>query len=414
MEHIPFELSEVASGKQVFDWVVPQSWELHSFTLTGPGGEIICSSEDSNLHVVSHSEPFFGQIRGSDLREHCHVLPDMPNAIPYVTAYYKKTWGICMSQDQVSRLEDGETYDVHLDVTKTDGHLVFGEALLPGSSSKEILISSYLCHPSMGNNELSGPLAMVRLYELLKSRDRVFTYRFLIAPETIGSLAFMSEAAPEKLDRIYLAAVLTCLGGPARNLSVKQAKSKWLGKPAEIDYFLEALRDSGALEWREFTPLHGSDERQFSSEGANLTTIQFARTVYGDYEEYHTSLDNLDFMNCKAVEKSALQIYDIFTKFEQVLEVPSSKHLAGEPFLSRYGLYPAINAPSTHYGDNREKFNASIPAKLDAILLLLSLVDSQRSILEIAKLTGAQLGDLLEASKLLQANDVIYFEEIIP
>ena len=409
MEHIPFELVKVASGTQVFDWTVPQAWELHSFTLTGPRGELICSSDDSNLHVVSHSEPFFGQMRGSELREHCHVLPDIPNAIPYVTAYYKKTWGICMSQNQLSRVKDGETYKVHLDVTKTDGHLVFGEALLPGSSSREVLISSYLCHPSMGNNELSGPLAMIRLYELLKSRDHVFTYRFLIAPETIGSLAFMSNATPEKLDRIHLAAVLTCLGGPAKQLSVKQTKSKWLGNPADIDYLLESLRDSGKLDLREFTPLNGSDERQFSSEGANLTTVQFARTVYGDYKEYHTSLDTLEFMDCRAVEESAQQIYDIFMMLEQVLDVPSSKHLAGEPFLSRYGLYPAINAPSTHYGDNRESFDASIPAKLDSILLLLSLVNGERSILEIARLTDAQPGDLLEAAKLLQANGVIQF-----
>ena len=290
--HIPLETTEIPTGTRVYDWTVPPEWRLNRATLTDPDGDIVLDTEDSNLHVLNFSIPFEGQVELDALQAHLHSIPEMPNAVPYVTSYYNRRWGLCMSDRQRQELKQG-IYKVSIDAEIHDGHLVYAQCELAGDSDETILITSYLCHPSLANNELSGPLGLVRLYELLKALPtRRYTYRFLLIPETIGSIAFLATEGQELTDKIVGGAVLTCLGGPASQLSMKLSRRDWTDMPSRMDLLAVDVSelDKEGFTVRPFTPAAGSDERQFCSPGINWPILQSARTIYGQYEEYHRNI----------------------------------------------------------------------------------------------------------------------------
>lgn len=230
-EHMDLEIHGIPTGTRVLDWTVPQEWTLRRARLFGPDGATVLDTEDSNLHVLNFSEPFSGEMELDALQAHLYSDPTQPDAVPYVTSYYVPRWGLCLSQRQRDGLQPGR-YRVEIETEKADGVLNYGVAELPGQSDELFLITSYLCHPSMANNELSGPLALLRVWERLAAMEsRRFTYRFLLIPETIGSISYLAQHGQELVDRMRGGLVLTCLGGPSPTVSFKTSRRDWTASP---------------------------------------------------------------------------------------------------------------------------------------------------------------------------------------
>ncbi|WP_198674489.1 DUF4910 domain-containing protein [Idiomarina tyrosinivorans] len=404
--HIPFEIKAVASGTKVFDWVVPPEWQLNSATLYTADGEKILSTEDSNIHILNFSEPYSATISYEELEPHLYTNKTFPETVPYVTSYYQRRWGFCLSEAQKARLDKTKKYRVEIDTKIYPGNLRYGDLTLKGKSEKTVLLTSYLCHPSLANNELSGPLALVALYkELSKQKNRYYTYRFLVVPETIGSITFLANTEKSELDKICAGIVLTCLGGPAKKVTFKHSRRHWVGEPSEIDELVESLcmHDSECFEQRPFEPTSGSDERQFCSPTINLPVIQAARTPYGQYDEYHSSLDNKSFMRISAVLDSISKL----CMFIRVFELNRANLLpmlaGGEPMLGKRGLYPTINSAQTKrmssdkIVDGREQLNI--------LLNVISLIDGKRTVKEIVEFLEISYDDILSTLEpLLEQN----------
>lgn len=379
--YVPIDIVEVPTGTKVFDWVVPPEWKLNQATLHTEDDELIVSTDESNIHVLNFSQPFNGDVTYDELEQHLYSDEKLPEAIPYVTSYYARRWGFCISEKQKLRLPRDKKYKVNIDTEIYDGALRYGDCTLKGESDQTILISTYLCHPSLANNELSGPLVWTSLYQKLsRQKNRYFTYRFIIIPETIGSITFLSNTPESELQNIYAGIVLTCLGGPAQTISFKHSRRHWVGEDSDIDSFLESLcsRDHQIFSARDFTPTGGSDERQFCSPGVNLPVIQAARTVYGDYDQYHTSLDDKDFMRISSVMGSIEKVYFFLRAFEINRSHLVSEISGGEPMLGKREMYPTVNSSQTRkMSDSRER--------LDLLLNIISLVDGKHTMKEIVE-----------------------------
>ena len=297
----------------------------------------------SNLHVVSYSEPVDRQLSLDELRPHLHSIPKLPQAIPYVTSYYRRTWGFCLPHATLERLPAG-TYHALIESEFVDGHVVLGSCVLPGESAGEVLLSSYLCHPSLANNELSGPLVLWGLYRRLAAWPRRrFTYRFLLNPETIGSLCYLWLHGSEMRERMVAGLVLTCLGGPSPTLSYKASRRG----DSLLDRTVQYLREetSLAIQRRPFDPTSGSDERQYGSPGFNLPVGQMARTVYNTYPGYHNSLDTKEFMGIGPLVESINEIEALLATLELA---GTFRNLSpyGEPQLGKRRPVPASQQPA--------------------------------------------------------------------
>lgn len=400
-EIIPWTVSEIPSGEEIFDWQAPMEWELIRARLWDPEGNVVLDSNESNLHVVNFSIPFSGVVSREELEHHLFTRPDLPDAIPYVTSYYRERWGLCLTERKKASLGAGD-YRVEIKTRVFPGALCFWTARLDAHTETEetILVSTYLCHPSLGNNELSGPLGMATVFEELSQRFRSVNYLFLLAPETIGSLAFLRKSNDQELSRLVGGVVLTCLGGPSTRLSLKLSRSDWIGSPTMLDQVCSDLADldQANFEVRGFDPSEGSDERQFCSPGFNLPVVQAARTVYGQYEEYHTSLDDLEFMDIEAVQKSAESISEILRVFEVANCFPVSNNPKGEPFLSKRRLYPDIN-----YVGGIGDTSTSLRMKL------LSLSDGARTTREIWLMLGVSPVQVCDELQNLKTSGLIVF-----
>lgn len=346
-QDIPLEVQSVPSGTEVFDWEIPPEWRIHEARLTGPDGEVYADFDETNLAVVNYSEPVDKHLTLDELDPHLYTLPDLPEATPYVTSYYERNWGFCLPHTVYESLPEGE-YHAHIDSElDEDGELNYAHTVLEGESDREILLSTYLCHPSLANNELSGPLVMASLYNRIAAWDnRKFTYRFVILPETIGSLTYLSEYGSHLQDNLVAGLVLTCLGGPEENLSYKETRRE----DALIDEVVRHIDDymDQDIQFRRFDT-RGSDERQYCSPGFNLPVGQFARTPYAEYDGYHNSLDTKEFMGIKSLVESAEGI-------EQVLKTIEyggyylNQEPYGEPMMSKRDLYPTVNNPDEYDG----------------------------------------------------------------
>ncbi len=263
-EQIPLTRTEIPSGTRVCDWIVPDEWNLREAHITAPDGTRVVDSQDSNLHVVSYSEPVHATLPLDALRERLHTLPEQPEVVPYRTSYYERTWGFCLSHKKLLELQPGE-YEVVIDSTLEPGHLTFAEYLIPGDGPKEVLVSTYVCHPSLANDNLSGIAVATMLAKRLQGRSLRHSYRFLFAPGTIGPLAWLDRNR-DALDRIGHGLAVSCIGDGGQ-LTYKRSRRS----DAEVDLAMEVvLRDSGEphriLPWEPW----GGDERQFCSPGFDL------------------------------------------------------------------------------------------------------------------------------------------------
>ncbi|MFM9986261.1 MAG: DUF4910 domain-containing protein [Flavobacteriales bacterium] len=367
-EIIPLSLTEVPTGSQVFDWVVPKEWNIRDAWIKTPDGKLIAQFKTNNLHVVNYSLPVHTKVSKSDLKAHMHTIPEMPDAIPYITSYYKENWGFCLSHAEWSALPEGE-YEVYIESTLEEGSMTYGECYLPGESKEEILFSTYLCHPSMANNELSGPLVAALLYEQIKSLpNRRYSYRFLFAPETIGVIAFLAREGQNLKENLRAGYVLTCCGDRS-NFTYKQSKNPLNECDHIARHILKHHTDNHRI--LEFS-VGGSDERQYCSPGFNLPVGSLMRTPYQQFKEYHTSLDNKDFVSFSAMEETAMQYFRI-AKALELNKKYLNKIAHCEPQLGKRGLYPDSVDPL---------FNRT---QLHRLLHFLSYADGETSLIEIAE-----------------------------
>lgn len=398
-KYIPLKMHSMKSGTQVFDWKVPLEWEIKDAKLVGPDKKIYCDFNTSNLSIINYSTPIDKNLDLDELENHLYSIPQLPSAIPYITSYYKPNWGFCLPHEIRANLPKGK-YHCFIDSKLFKGETNFSDYLLKGGTSdSEILLSSYICHPSLANNELSGPLVLIGLYNKLKKLDRRrFNYRFYIGPETIGSLCFLKKRGKYLVEKLNMGIVLTCLGGKNENLSVKLSRNS----SNFINNFIKNEKD---LMTRDFNPLGGSDERQYCSPGFNLPVINICRDIYGDYEGYHNSLDTKEFMNIKSIEKSIDRIYKLLIKYEIYAPFKRTNPF-GEPQLGKRNLYTNINSYKTWntstdtLNDNREMRNA--------ILWILSLADGKHCLYKIHEKSKISFEILEEAVKTLQFNKLIF------
>ncbi len=384
-DYIPITIKEVPTGTKVFDWIVPQEWALERATLKTESGDVILDTHISNIHVLNFSEPFSGVVTYQELEEHLYSDPSFPEAVPYSTSYYVPRWGLCISDKQRRSLRTDINYIVDIKTKKFDGCLRYGEYFLKGDTSETILLTTYLCHPSLANNELSGPLALAAIYNKLKNqKNRKFSYRFVIIPETVGSISFLSQSLPKDLSDIVAGIVLTCLGGPSEKVSFKHSRKHWIGQDSLIDSVIEKIcdKDEALYERREFSPTSGSDERQFCSPAINLPVVQAARTVYGQYDEYHTNLDDKEFMKISSVIDSVEKIHIFLKIFELESSHLRSTIKGGEPMLGKRGLYPTVNSSLTRKMSDDGKFDGR--EQLNLMLNVISLIDGKHRLSDIA------------------------------
>jgi len=379
-EYLPLQRIEVPTGTRVFDWTVPQEWVVGAAYLNAPDGRRILDVAENNLRLVNYSVPFRGRLSRAALDPHLHSRPDMPDAIPYVTSYYEPRWGFCLSENERAALPDGE-YEVVVDTQLKDGALTISEAVLPGSESDEVLISTYTCHPSLANNELSGPLVAAMLYRRLAAwPERRLTYRFVFAPETIGAIAYLALRGGHLREHLVAGYVATCCGLDTHFTYKRSRGGDTLADRAAA----QALKAIGAdCRLRDFAPT-GSDERQYCSPGFDLPVGSLMRGVYGEYREYHTSLDNKTLIDFGALAGS-IDAYEAICRtldrnvtFENL--VPYC-----EPQLGRRGLYPTLGAP-----DQADRVQAT--------MWVLNLSDGAHDLLSIAERSGLPIDRLWPAA----------------
>lgn len=337
-ELVDFQITEVPSGTDVLDWTVPREWNVKEAYIITPEGKRIADFTVNNLHLMGYSVSFSGSLAFDELKEHIMTRPDYPDAIPYVTSYYVERWGFCMSHNEFSTLPKEGMYQVVIDTNLTNGSMTVGEAVVKGTSNKEILFTSYCCHPSMANNELSGILALAFLYQLVKSKkDLKYTYRFYLAPETIGAIYYLSQKGFDFKEKLIGGVVLTCCGD-AGAITLKKSRSQ--------SYFNDVLKNiltyshGKPFNEMDFFPM-GSDERQYCSPGFDLPVVCLTRTMYGKYEEYHTSKDDKSIIDFAALEEYILLLNELVDSIELDGNY-INKSPYGEPQLGKRGLYPTL------------------------------------------------------------------------
>lgn len=395
-QYVPLKIEKVKTGEQVFDWEIPPEWHIKEAWLKDPKGNIIVNLKDNNLGVINYSMPVNKKVTLQQLQKHLYTIPNLKQAIPYVTSYYKRRWGFCLPHETYVRLEEGD-YHAFIDSEYVDGELNYGYAKLPGKTRKEVLISAYLCHPSMANNELSGPVVATFLYKRLKKwPQRRFAYRFVYNPETIGSIAFLHKHGTELKKNLYSGLVLTCIGGQD---ILTYKKSRQDNTP--IDRVILHLFEQKAIEGkiRPFIPTGGSDERQYCSPGFNLPVGQMARTKYGSYEGYHNSLDTKESMTIESLERSVDELELILRALELDGYYINLSPL-GEVKLDKHGLYPDLNSRT-----NRKNSSNSLVdqrTQLNRILTVLNYCDGTYSLLDIAEKCNCSILDLEPTVNLLK------------
>jgi len=369
--HIPLKIYEVPTGTEVFDWTVPKEWNIRDGFIKNSIGEKIVDFKENNLHVVGYSLPVNKEIDFEELDNHLYSLPDNPDAIPYVTSYYKERWGFCISHNNREKLNEGK-YQVCIDSELKNGALTYGELIIPGKTDKEIFLSTYVCHPSMANNELSGPVLTAFLAKWIAEKPRYYTYRIIFIPEIIGSLCYLSKNMENMKKNIVAGFNLTCVGDnrvfsflPSRNghtLADKVAEN------------ILRLRHPNYIKYSYLD--RGSDERNYCSPQIDLPIVSIMRSKYGTYAEYHTSKDNLDFVCAKGLQAS----YNVYCDCIELLENNRiyKVNCIGEPQLSKYNLYPTISIKKS---DNDVR----------NLLHFIAFADGKNDVIDISNMIGLPL-----------------------
>jgi aminopeptidase-like protein len=388
------EIKSINSGEKVFDWIVPDEWEIDEAYIENESGEKIIDFNKNNLHVVGYSEPIDKWVNLTELESHLHSVPEQPDAIPYITSYYDKYWGFCLTDNQRKSLLDIR-YHVVIKSKLFKGVLNYGEVLLPGDLSQEILLSTYVCHPSMANNEISGPVVTTEIVKWLKNKiNKRYTYRIVFIPETIGSIAYLSinDNYINLKKNVIAGFQITCVGDNREVSFIPSRNGKTLADNVTIYVLNNYIK-----KYKKYSYLdRGSDERQWCSPGIDLPIVSLIRSKYHEYPEYHTSLDDLTLISPEGLEGG----FNNIVKCIEILELNYyyKYTIFCEPQLGKRNLYPKISTKKTKI-------------IMKAMMNLLSYSDGQLSLLQIVEIikedffVTSELAQLLVKEQLLQINN---------
>ncbi len=383
-----FEFITFKTGETVFDWDIPKEWNINDAYLEHESGKRFAEFGKNNLHVLNYASPIDQVFKLEDLSDNIYTIPEQPGVVPYVTSYYSERWGFCMSHEEKCNLPEGN-YRAFIDSTLADGTLNLTHAVLKGASSQEIFFSSNVCHPSMANNELSGPVLLSALMRYVKQQypEPNFSYRFVLLPETIGSIAYLSRYHQILKSKVYCGFNLSCVGDERAYSQVQSRFGNSL-----VDKALQA-----ALRGRENVKTYtflgrGSDETRYCAPGIDLPVCTFSRSKFGEYPEYHTDADNFDVVTAKGLAGSFEVMKNIIDAFEMG-EYPKVRVLC-EPQLGKRGLYPTVS---------RRGSTASVEARMD----FLSYADGATSIFEISEITDRPLDVIIDEYRILSDAELV-------
>jgi len=386
------QVHNVASGTKVFDWTVPDEWEIREAYIEDKDGNRIVDFADNNLHVVGYSEPVDQWVSLDELNKHLHSLPEQPTAIPYITSYYSRYWGFCIADNVRVQLPQGD-YHVVIDSELKSGQLSYGELIIPGRSSKEVFLSTYVCHPSMANNELSGPVVTTALARWLISRsNNLYTYRIVYIPETIGSIVYINKNLHDLKDRVLAGFNITCVGDDNCYSYLPSRYGDTLSDNAARHVLKYIYPDYKTYTWLD----RGSDERQYCAPGVDLPVATIMRSKYNEYDEYHTSLDNLDFISESGLEGA----YNALSQALEIIEknCKPQVNIICEPQLGKRGLYPAVSTKDTK-------------DQISTMMDLISFSDGKRNLLEISNVIDKPFHEVYMNLEKLLGEGLVYLVE---
>jgi aminopeptidase-like protein len=386
------KIHKIASGKKVFDWRIPDEWNVKEAYIIDPSGKKICDFKKNNLHLVGYSIPVEAHFSLKDLNKYLHSIPEKPTAIPYVTSYYIKSWGFCMADNQRRKLKLGK-YKVIIKSTLKKGFLHYGEILIKGKTKKEILLSTYVCHPSLANNEVSGPIVTIFLSKWLKElKNKKYSYRIVFVPETIGSIAYLSRNIKYMKKNIFAGFTITCVGDDRCYSYLPSRNKKSLSDKVAKHILKNVDKNFKQYSWKD----RGSDERQYCAPGVDLPVATIMRSRPGSYPEYHTSLDNLvDVVTPKGLAGG-------FNVLQKTIEAvnqnfyPLTKTIC-EPFLAKRNLYPTA----------KDKTGSAIDNLSRLIIDTLTWCDGSHDLIDIAEEIGIPVWKLYPIIKILREQKLI-------
>lgn len=387
-DSIPLEIYEVPTGTKVFDWIVPKEWNIREAYIIDDNGNKIVDFKKNNLHVVGYSTPVDKYVSLSELQEFLFSLPMQPDAIPYATSYYKERWGFCISHKDRMKLRDGN-YRVFIDSTLKEGNLTYGECIIRGITDEEVFLSTYVCHPSMANNELSGPVVMTFLVKWLMSQPRRYTYRVVFVPETIGSITYLSQHLKELQNNVIAGFNLSCIGD---DRSYSYVASRYENTLADrVASNVLSMKHADFIKYSFLD--RGSDERQYCSPGIDLPFVTLCRTKYGKYPEYHTSLDDLDLVTPEGLSGG----YELVKDCIYVIENNKKYKIKclGEPQLGKRGLYPNFS--------NKGSGSSILKTMMDFI----AYADGTNDLVAISNIIGKPVWDIVPIAMKLEETGLL-------
>jgi aminopeptidase-like protein len=389
-EHVPLAVTEVPTGTPIFDWIAPREWNVAEAWIADSSGRRIIDWRESNLRLLGYSHPVRTRLTGAELDERLYSLPEFPERIPYRTAYWADTWGFCVTEAERRAIRPEEEYEVCIDARLEDGSLTYAEALLPGESEEEVLLSTYICHPSLANDNVSGIALLAALGAHLVERSLHRSHRLLFSPGTLGPLAWLSRNL-ERLDRIRAGLVVACVGDPGP-LRYKRSRAGDTAVDRAAEYVLRG-RPGSIVD--DFVPW-GGDERQFCSPGFDLPVGALTRTPHGLFPEYHSSADDLDLIRPESLGDSlaaTLEILDVLEGDRTYV----SRNPYGEPQLGRRGLYREVSSGAPREEESFQR----------ALLWVLNLADGGHSLLDVAERAELPFGVVADAAAALLDADLL-------